>query len=75
MKDATKKIRNSILKMQNQEKKMQKEQSENFTSTVSHEMRTPLASILYFVMLLMQLFPGGLDSYPKHQKYFKLIVA
>ena len=54
---------------------MQKEQSENFTSTVGHEMRTPLASILYFIKLLMQLFPGGLASYPKHQKYFKLVVA
>ena len=38
-------------------------------------MRTPLASILYFIKLLMQLFPGDLASYPKHQKYFKLVVA
>ena len=66
MKDETKKIRNRILKMQNQEKKMQKDHSENFTSTVGHEMRTPLASILYFVKLLMEMFPGGLASHPKH---------
>ena len=75
MKDVTKKIIDMILNMQKQEKKQQREQAENFTSTVGHEMRTPLASILYFIKLLMQMFPGGLAAYPKHQKYFKLVVA
>ena len=49
--------------------------TQNFTSTVSHEMRTPLASIKYFVKLLMAIYPNGLDSNPESKRYFKLIVA
>ena len=38
-------------------------------------MRTPLASILYFIKLVMTLFPGGVTSNPSVLKYFKLIIA
>ena len=38
-------------------------------------MRTPLASILYFIKLVMTLFPGGVTSNPPVLKYFKLIIA
>lgn len=38
-------------------------------------MRTPLASILYFIKLVMTQFPGGVQSNPLTLKYFKLIIA
>ena len=75
MTDATKKINTKILKLKDQEKRTQMQQTENFTSTVSHEMRTPLASILYFIKLIMQYYPGGVQLDENAFKYFKLIIA
>ena len=41
---------------------------QNITSTVSHEMRTPLGTIQQFVMLLMTLGPSAVDR--KQAKHF-----
>ena len=46
--DITKKVNQLINEKHIQERQHIAKQAENFTSTVSHEMRTPLATILFF---------------------------
>ena len=55
MSDYTKKIRDKLNRLQRQEEFDSAQQSENFTSTVSHEMRTPLFSIQFFLKQIMTL--------------------
>ena len=47
--DVSKKINSKIIELQQQEKIIQARQTATFTSTLSHEMRTPLGSVLFFV--------------------------
>ena len=48
IRDVSKKINQKLLNIKDREEKVERRQAENFSSTVSHEMRTPLGSILYF---------------------------
>ena len=47
--DKTTKMRGKFLQMQRQEHNMKTRQSESYTATLSHEMRTPLLSIIFFL--------------------------
>ena len=55
MSDVTKKVHSRINEVALEEVAQQAQLSENFTQTVSHEMKTPLASILFFVKALQRL--------------------
>ena len=53
--DVTKKIKTIMKEKMTAEKVQQAKNAENFTSTVSHEMRTPLGSMLFFIGLIENL--------------------
>ena len=55
MSDATKKIRSRVEKMRTQEYQQQAQQAESYTATMSHEMRTPIASALFFMRSIMKM--------------------
>ena len=59
--DVTKKIKTKLNEKMTAEKVQQAKHAENFTSTVSHEMRTPLGSMLFFIGLIEAL----LDDMPQ----------
>ena len=44
--NATEKIRLKFERMQKQEKFLQQQQAESYKSTISHEMRTPIQSMI-----------------------------
>mmetsp|Transcript_22843 Transcript_22843/g.30455 ORF Transcript_22843/g.30455 Transcript_22843/m.30455 type:complete len:91 (+) Transcript_22843:224-496(+) len=64
-----------------EEKQLQARQVENFTSTVSHEMRTPIASVLFFATRLNEFFLVLCAACQAHQKvadakhYLNLIIS
>ena len=60
--DASDKVRLKAMKMLLKHKKELAKQAENFTSTVSHEMQTPLGSILFFIGQLEKI----IDSLAAH---------
>ena len=48
-----------------------------FTSTVSHEMRTPIATIIFFLKLILDMFSA--DSFdvaniPEQVKYCRIVI-
>ena len=47
--DQTEMIKKKKRKVREERERAAMQQQENFTSTVSHEMRTPLATILFFL--------------------------
>lgn len=47
--DKTTKIQSKLLKMKRQEEHMKTRQSESYTSTLSHEMRTPILNVIFFL--------------------------
>ena len=55
MSDATKKIWAKVEKMRTQELQQQAQQAESYTATLSHEMRTPLATALFFLKSIMDM--------------------
>ena len=48
----SKKIRAKFNDIKHSQKLLQVQQQQNFTSTVSHEMRTPLGSVQFFIVRL-----------------------
>mgnify|MGYP000926486766 CR=1 FL=1 len=52
--EVTKKIKSRTISKRNLEKEQQEQQAENFQSTVNHELRTPIASILFFIRQIQQ---------------------
>ena len=58
MRDASKKIRTKILGKQRQEHYQKAVHSESFTSTVSHEMRTPIGIAIFFLARCMKIIEG-----------------
>jgi len=52
--DYTKNMRRRLDRMRQQEEEQMRQQTENFTSTVSHEMRTPILSIIFFVKQMLE---------------------
>ena len=84
MADTTKKIHNRLHAKHAQEKEQQAQHAENFKSTVSHEMRTPLESILFFVrqiqafiekLLLNAAFAAHFIQLEQTQKYLQMVTA
>ena len=61
LRDCTEFINKLIQKSLVQEKKDRIIQMENLTSTVSHEMRTPLSAVASFINLLMEMNIGPDD--------------
>ena len=53
--DVSKKIKTTLREKIAAEKEQQAKTAENFTSTVSHEMRTPLGSIIFLIGLIEKL--------------------
>ena len=51
--DVTKKILGRIENMKNLEFQQQAQQAEGYTATINHEMRTPLASMLFLLRHLI----------------------
>ena len=57
IRDVTKKIERLFQDLVHQEEKIKSLQSITFTSSLSHEMRTPLASLLFFLKHVMAMVP------------------
>ena len=53
--DSSEWVKRKIQEKEAQEAAKAKQQQENFTSTVSHEMRTPLATTIFFLTQVIQL--------------------
>jgi signal transduction histidine kinase len=63
----TVKIREKLHSLRLKEKQQSEIQAQSFTSTVSHEMRTPIATNLFFVQMILNLFNRadfGLENIP-----------
>ena len=52
--DFTKKVIGMVKEAQLRESVMQTQQAEIYTATISHEMRTPLGSALFFLRMIVQ---------------------
>ena len=77
MKDSTIKVREKLRQMEEQEVKQTAIQSENFTSTVSHEMRTPISTMLFFLQMLLKILqaePFNLNELPHSITCCKIMV-
>jgi len=80
LKDVSKKTAARLQERFLQEKQEAARQAENFTSTVSHEMRTPLGNILFFLKLVLNFLgslPLSLDfaiEVSAHKKYLNLSI-
>ena len=57
MRDCTRKIKSKIDKLERQEIYHTNQQTQSYSATVCHELRTPLGSVLFFLKLLQTLFP------------------
>ena len=49
MKDRTSKLLNRIENWNRQQERLKARQTEGYTATLSHEMRTPLLNVIYFI--------------------------
>ena len=56
MHNVTKKVKSSVLQQKYEEAEKEAMQSEMFTSSVSHEMRTPINNCIFFIMELEVFF-------------------
>jgi signal transduction histidine kinase len=59
MNDVTVKIRNKFHRLQLKEKQQIEITTESFTSTVSHEMRTPISTIMFFIQMILTMTSSG----------------
>ena len=53
-------------------------QTESYTSTVSHEMRTPLFSTIFFLKQIIRYFkmsPFPIEKVPQANKYCRLMMS
>ena len=50
----TKKIKEKLYRMKEQETAQRDQQAESYTSTLSHEMRTPLFTIIFFLKTILE---------------------
>ena len=73
IKDATKKIKTKILQMEQQEQVQMDRQVENFTATVSHEMRNPVATSLFFLAHVLKVLMQSSSS-SVSVRYVKLVI-
>ena len=54
--DATSKVINKVERLKKHEKKQSEIQTESFTGTVSHEMRTPIQTLIFFMRMFLVMF-------------------
>ena len=55
IRDKTEHVHEKLLMMQFKEESQMKQQAESFTSTISHEMRTPILTIIFFLQQIMDM--------------------
>ena len=55
IREVTWQIQVNLLSLQRQEQYLKQQQAENFTSMISHEMRAPLLSMIYFLEQIMSI--------------------
>ena len=72
--DLTNKVYNEMKNKKENEEKTELHIAQSQSSTVSHELATPLSSIIYFVKTLMMMLTGTIAEDPVIEKYFKLIL-
>ena len=72
--DMTNKVYNEMKNKKENEEKTEMRIYQTQSSTVSHELVTPLSSIIYFVRTLMTMLAGKIAEDPVIEKYFKLIL-
>ena len=63
--------------MREEERKQEQLQTENFTATLSHEMRTPLLSIVFFlntILASLRTVPFDLTTIPQNITYIELVI-
>ena len=74
--DRTNKMHEKLSNMVQREEEQSNQQTENFTSTLSHEMRTPLLTILFFLQRIIAILsnvPIDLNKVPEAIKYCKIM--
>ena len=54
--DITKMISEKLIKMEYLEHQQEKLQAQNFTSTISHEMQTPIETMIFFLNQVIGFF-------------------
>ena len=72
--DLTNKVYSEIKNKKENEEKTEMRIYQTQSSTVSHELATPISSIIYFVQTLMMMLAGQIAEDPVIEKYFKLIL-
>ena len=78
IRDKTERVHEKLLLMQRKEESQMKQQAESFTSTISHEMRTPILTIIFFlqqVMDMLNTIPFNLKKIPHATTKCSLIMS
>ena len=76
MRDATKKVKARLQQMIHLEERANAQQTESFTQTLSHEMRTPLASTLFFLRQVLQMtLPLPTGESAQASKYLQFMLS
>ena len=57
--DVTQTIIENLLTMQRNEAIQTQQQTESFTSTISHEMKTPILTMIFFVNQVLSMLSGA----------------
>ena len=73
--DYTKKMKAKIAKAELRENIMQAQQAESYTANISHEMRTPIGSTLFFLQTIVTALTQryGDTAYPELEKYLTMM--
>ena len=78
IRDRTQAVKEKLYSMKEQEKIQSTIQTENYTSTISHEMRTPILSIIFFLTIIMDNLKSSPVNKTKIQqaiKYCELVMS
>ena len=78
IRDKTKRVREKLYRMKRQEEYQLAQQIESFTSTISHELRTPIVTILFFLQRVISVItaePLDRHELPEAAKYCNMIVC
>ena len=59
IRDKTKRVREKLYRMKRQEDYQLSQQIESFTSTISHELRTPIMTVLFFLQRVMSIITAN----------------
>ena len=53
--DKTNKVNENLMRVKHREQQLRSKTSESYTATISHEMRTPLDTILFFLAIVIDM--------------------